>query len=317
MGWLGDGESYVNNQGETLASLTFSYQSGDRRDRRAVAAVVERALTDLEDGGYALAASPLQLTERGHAARLTGLSPSSVRRLELAIDRGRDGWMQGLVGASALTREASLQIAGLVYNAVEVFEYSLWMRRNGGSSANEKFDALMMFAQNTNDDYRSSDEFAADLALLASWISGDSYLDLARNAPVFTSASSLFGGENEPKRTSDATEYVGKLTYSACWVWSAVHVLASGLGLNLPIFIGRAIESGLPSEGATRLVQHGNVTRPTALAVSAVAGATWPATRNWIIGYDIEEDDELAITRLDRERLRELRQRLLLDGNPK
>jgi hypothetical protein len=59
------------------------------------------------------------------------------------------------------------------------------------------------------------------------------------------------------------------------------------------------------------------VTRPTALAVSAVAGATWPATRNWIIGYDIEEDDELAITRLDRERLRELRQRLLLDGNPK
>ena len=171
----------------------------------------------------------------------------------------------------------------------------------------------MAFAQNAIDDYRSSDEFAGDLDLLASWIAGDSYVDLARNAPVFKSASSLFGGEDEPKRTSDATKYVGELTYPACWVWSAVHVLAGGRGLNLPIFIGRAIESGLPSESATRLVQHGNLTRPTAMAISSIAGATWPATRDWIIDHDIEQDDELAITRLDRERLRELRQRLLLD----
>jgi hypothetical protein len=277
--------------------------------------VVARALTDLEDGGYALAASLFQLTERGYAARLTGLSLSSVMRLELAIERGRDGWMQGLLGTSGLAREACVQIAGLVYNAVEVFEHSLWMRRNAGSSADAKFEALMAFAQNSNDDYRSSDEFTADLDLLASWIAGDSYVDLARSAPIFKSASSLFGGEDEPKRTSDATEYVGKLTYPACWVWSAVHVLASDRGLNLPIFVGRAIESGLPSEGATRLVQHGNLTRPTAMAVSAIAGTTWLAARDWIIDHDIEQDDELAITRLDRERLRELRQRLLLDDS--
>jgi hypothetical protein len=119
-----------------------------------------------------------------------------------------------------------------------------------------------------------------------------------------SSASSLFGGEDEPKRTSDATEYVGKLTYPACWVWSAVHVLAGGRGLNLPTFIGRAIELGLPSEGATRLVQHGSLTRPTAMAISAIAGPTWSATRDWIIDHDTEQDDELAITRLDRERLR-------------
>jgi hypothetical protein len=163
MGWLGDGDSYVDDQAERLASLTFSFHSGDRKDRHAVTSVIARALTDLEDGGYALAASPFQLTERGHAARLTGLSPSSVMRLELAIERGRDGWMQGLVGTSALTREACVQIAGLVYNAVEVFEHSLWMRRNAGSTAAAKFETLMAFAKNSNDDYRFSDEFAATL----------------------------------------------------------------------------------------------------------------------------------------------------------
>jgi hypothetical protein len=310
MGWLGDGDSYVDGQAQRLAEQTFSYQSGDRRDQRAVVGVIADALSDLEQEGYAFAASPFQLTERGARARLTGLSGSTVKRLEQSVERGRNGWLLDLLGVDELSLEACSQISSFVFDSVEVFEHSLWLRRTVKSSAEARYQAIMTFADD-GDEHLTSEDFAADLDLFSSWISGYSYIDLARLAPTYPHAGSLFGGTAEDKRTSDATEYIGKLTYPAKWVWSAVHVLAEGIGPSLPNFIGSAIEYGVPSEAATRLIQQGFLTRPAALAITAQTGPSWAATRDWVQNAELVNDPIEGLTRLDHDRLLDLRDRLV------
>jgi hypothetical protein len=311
LGWLGDGESYVDNQAEVLAASTFSSQFGTRTEQQAVVDLIADSLADLEQRGYVLAASPYRLTASGQGARITGLSAPSVSRLEAAIERGRDGWLLDLVGVDALSRQSATHIARLLCEGLEVVEHSLWLRRVS-SNLVAKFEALVGFAAGDDTSYYQSGEYDADVDLLASWMLGASYVELARRAPVYSHAAALFGGSDEPKRTSDATEYVGKLTYPGGWVWSGARVLAGSLGETLPAFVRNSIEFGLPSEAATTLALRASLTRPAALAVSQVAGSSWQEVVAWLTGDTEEVLASLGLTTLDRERLIALRDNLIL-----
>ena len=96
------------------------------------------------------------------------------------------------------------------------------------------------------ENYYDSDEHETDIDLLSAWILGSSYADIAVIPPVYERSNALFGGKDKSKRTSDATEYIGKLTYPASWVWSGARVLAGSLGESFPNFIRDSIESGPP-----------------------------------------------------------------------
>ncbi len=312
MAWLGDADNYVDEQAGLLASKTFTFESGVSRDKRAVVGLFTQALEDLESQGYALAASPYRLTARGQNARLTGLSTASVARLEAAVDRGRSGWLQDLVDLERLTPDLATQLAQLLFEGVEVFEHSLWLRRNA-STADAKFEALRSFAEGRDESHQKDPEFESDVELLAEWILGAGYVDLARRAPTYNHANSLFGGTVEPKRTSDATEYIGKLTYPASWVWSGVIVLAGDLGQRMPAFLRQAIELGLPTEAATRLVSQGGLTRPAAIAITDLVGDNWAAVREWFQDPPPDEALPFQLTQLDLRRLRELQERVTQD----
>jgi superfamily II DNA/RNA helicase len=312
MGWLGDGASYVDQQASAFAAETFTASAGTSTQQRAVADLAAHALRSLEDAGYAKAASPLQLTQRGRAARLTGLSAPSVARLEAAIARGREGWLRDLVGVSELSADGASQIASLVFEASEVFQHSLYLKRAAKSDEAARLRILRAFSAREDSSYVDSEDFQADVELLSAWLMGESYVDLAERAPVYSHAGSLFGGSVAPKRTSDATEYIGKLTYPASWVWSAVQVLAGDLGEALPQYLRNSIESGVPSEAAAHLILHGHLTRPAALAVAARSGPSWHEAREWLTGDDVFTDPTLVLTRLDASRLEDLRDRLIV-----
>jgi hypothetical protein len=277
------------------------------RERNAVTELISTTLSDLETRGYAVATSPYRLTARGQNARLTGLSAPSVYRLERAIERGRDGWLQNLVGLRLISHDLATQIARLVYESVEVAEKSLWLRR-AGSSESAKYEALMRFTGG-DDRFSLSNDYSSEIELLSQWIIGSSFVEIARMAPVYENQNSLFGGTNEPKRTSDATEHIGRLTYPASWAWAGVRVLAGDLGESIPGFIRSAIEQGLPSEAATQLVAQAHVTRSAALAVTGITGPDWNAVIEWIGQFE-DELPNLGLTALDAERLAEFKDRL-------
>jgi hypothetical protein len=312
MGWLGDGDSYVDDQAGTLAAATFTWQFGDAFDRSRVTEVMVDALQDLEDHGLALAASPYRLTERGLGARLAGLAVPSVLRLEQAIGRSRDGWLRDLVDVVALTSDLTEQIASLLFESIEVVEHSLWLRRSAKTDS-AKLQALYSFGADNADAFERSDEYESDIALLAAWMSGASYLELAQIAPVYKHKASLFGGDDEAKRTSDATEYIGKLTYPASWTWSAAKVLAGELGDALPSFVRQSIELGLPTEGAAELAQRASVTRPAAISVTRVTGPSWRDVEEWLASDEAASLAGLGLTQSDAARMQTLRERLLTE----
>jgi hypothetical protein len=202
-------------------------------------------------------------------------------------------------------------MAQMAFQAAEVFEHSLYLRRSPGSRPADKLRALLGVALGEDESYLDSVEFSADVELLSAWICGESFIELARRAPTYSHASALFGGASEPKRTSDATEYIGKLTYAASWVWSAVQVLAGDLGDALPAHLRGAIELGVPTESAVGLISDGHLSRPGALAIARLAGDTWQDAVDWLTGDEAENHPSLLLTHLDRERLTDLRERLL------
>lgn len=309
MGWLGDGDSYVEDQALNFVAKTLSWQQASGPERVGIKSLVTDALDDLETRGYAHAASPYRLTARGRSARLTGLSAPTVSRLERAVGRGRDGWLLDLIGVRLLSPAMAEQLARLVLEGMEVVEESLWLRR-GASTESAKFEALAKLAAGEDREFYASAEYEIDVKLLTAWILGKSYRDIARMAPVYARANSLFGGTHEPKRTSDATEYIGRLTYPTSWVWTGARVLAGELNEALPSFVRDALAAGLPSQAATQLVALGSVTRPAAFAVTAMTGHDWPAVVDWLAS-DIQDDLQvMGLTSLDQERMLSLAERI-------
>jgi hypothetical protein len=117
----------------------------------------------------------------------------------------------------------------------------------------------------------------------------------------------------EHKRTSYATEYIGKITYPAGWAWSAAQVLLEGIEIELPGFMRDAIEFGVPSEAAAALVRIGHLTHSAALSVASMAGFQWEAARDWLTDEDHVSNAAHGLTGLDADRLRRLHEQLSLE----
>jgi len=311
LAWLADSSSYVANQASVLSERTFSYSQGSNYEKQTVLYIVDQILRNLEAGGYAAAGSPLRVTPVGSTAQLTGLSLPAVARLGAAVERGRDGWLSELATTQELTSALAEQIARLTFEAPEVFQHGLWFQRNAkGATA---LPSLYRFAYEGDTSHFDSDDYQLDITLFTNWMMGASYAQLAEVADEAPHVLSLFGGSDGPKRVSDATQYIGKLTYPASWVWSGAQIVAGDLGKSFPAFIRGAIEHGVPTESCVQLIELGRVTRAAALTVARLSGPSWAQAGAWLLGDGNVDDAALVLTHADTERLRLLRDRLEAD----
>ena len=309
MGWLGDGLSYVDNQASELASSTFTWRAGSESSKARITSSIAVGLSDLEQRGYALAASPYRLTDRGKAARLTGLGITSVARLERAIAHSSGGWLAEIADITEISETIATMIARLLFESVEITEQSLWLKRSSNNEA-VRAQYLANYANGAPVPDSSLEVHKAEISMMAAWIRGANLATIAAAGPRFTHASALFGGLEEWKRTSDAAQYLGNISYHAGWVWSGVRVLCSAHHqITTPKFIRDAVEYGLPSESATRVARFTGMTRPAALAISRAGGSDWDACRGWLESDDFEYMDDLALPLLDTERIIAMRER--------
>lgn len=310
MGWLGDGDSYHENQAGRLSTGTFTYQSGNNPERRYVEDLTQTVLESLEERGFAVAGSPYRLTDRGERARLTGLNSHSALRLETALDAGSTGWLPTLVDAVALSATQREQIARIIYESTETMAHSLWLRRaRKNDSARTTY--LAEFAQMRAHEHLDSEIFWAEANAMALWIAGEPLAAIAETMPIF-GRTGLFGSSDESSRVSDVAEFVSRIGYPGSWTWSAAQMLARQLhGLSSPSWISAAVEYGAPTETAVGLMRAGGLSRPGALLLAEALGPSW-AVAAATLGQDDSHD--LALAAVDQNRLQGLRAVLQQDG---
>ncbi|MFJ2757371.1 DEAD/DEAH box helicase [Nocardioides sp. NPDC087217] len=303
VGWLGDGDSYYPDQASRLAAATFTFQTGNSSHRQHVQDLTQDVLESLERDGFALAASPFRLTDRGKRARLTGMSTGSVTRIEEAIAAGVDGWLPALVDSVDLTLDQCSQVARTVYESTETMAQTLWLRREHKTEI-AKSAYLSSFAQNAAEEHVESEIFWAEVNALAMWMRGLDFASIAETMPTF-GRQGLFGSNNQSDRVSDVAEYVSKVGYPGSWTWSAAHTLANEIyELSLPTWIAGAVEYGASDETAVTLMRVGGISRPGALALSAELGPAWT-----LASEVLKEDDiyDATLSEVDQDRLEQLR----------
>jgi replicative superfamily II helicase len=311
LAWLSEGGSEVDDQARRLAERTLSWREHVGADRRVIVRTIDSALRDLERRGLALAASPYKATPLGRRVSLGGLSAPSAIRLNRALDRQRDGWLAELPGLHSISYRQAISLAALLFETTEVLEHGLWLKRNS-SRRNEDLDVLTQLCDGQMRWPYDHDLYSTDIELLALWISGSSYSEIADAAPVFPRVQSLFGGTEASKRSSDSAEYVGRLAYPAGWTWSAARVLLGDLGENLPAFLRHAVEQGAPNETACVLLSRAGVTRPAALKISQLFGSDWSLCVPQLLDFELQDAVAHGITESDRERLTRFSTRLRL-----
>jgi hypothetical protein len=304
MAWLGEGRSYVDDQAEALASLTLSWADGGEYRKRRITELIDASIRDLEERGLAVAGSPYQLTPFGGRARLTGLSAPTVSRLGDRVAEASEDWLSDLIFATEISSDLATSISRLLFQSFEMLEGGLWLRK---IRQGDRLGAVQSLAAGAIPWPEGDPAFEADVSLLASWIRGNSYAAISRQAPTAESKRSIFGSEDDSARVSDAAEYLGKLTYPAAWVWSAVRVLAGALGESLPVFIRDAIELGVPSEGAVRFINDVGLSRPGALLLTSRSGASWSQAVEWLRFANDWQFRDLRLTKLDLQRLNSFR----------
>lgn len=303
LAWLGEGGSGIDRQSESIMECSLTGATGNIRERSNVVSLFDQCLVELEEKGLARSASPYRLTDTGRRARLTGLSVPSILRLQNALTEARNGLLASLMGAAELSERQCRALARLLLESTEVLTHSLWMKRTARNDADMLTELFLRGEGRRNWPY-ADEMFETDIILIGLWLQGASYSEIADEAPVFKSTSSLFGGNDPSKRASDAAEYIGKLSYPAAWTWSAVKVLAGVEAERLPDFIRHSIEYGVPSETATRLIGKG-MSRRGAIHVASVVGPRWNSDVAELLG----ETDEETVTNLstaDRVRLSRL-----------
>lgn len=306
LGWLGDGNSYHEDQAVALASGTYTHHSGNTSDRRYVENLTETVFNSLERRGFAVAGSPYRLTERGERARMTGLSTHSVVRLETALNAGVNGWLPTLADAYTLEMAQLEQIARTVFESTETMMNSLWLRRtHSGERARTSY--LTAFASMRAEEHLGSDIFWAEVNALALWIAGESLADIADTMPTF-GRTGLFASSEPSSRVSDVAEYTSRIGYPGSWTWAAAQTLAREMhGLNAPMWTSAAVEYGAPTETAVSLMRWGGLSRPGALQLSRDVGPAWAAAAD-----TLRQDDsyDAQLTAWDQSRLESVRAQL-------
>jgi replicative superfamily II helicase len=287
---------------EWFASRTLSELTATARERRQVRSTIANVLEELERfnliqiGTETVATTPL-----GESVRLAGLSPVSCLRIVRAVTTGPSAWIDDLVNCSELSGDASRSLSDLLMQTEEMVAESLWLRRTQ-SDQRMRLALIQDLSIGAQPWPEEDGVFAIDKAILANWIEGSSYSEIADLVPLGGRANALFGGTDPLKRASDAAEQIGRITYPASWAYGAMKNLLPN-GNSLPGWIRTAVESGTPSETAATLVSDHQMTRAGAIAVGNYLPSDWSQGYAALHELPQSEFDPVPLTALDRERL--------------
>jgi hypothetical protein len=297
LAWLGEGGDAVENQAATLAARTFTWATGTRQQRRDIVATIDRALHYLEGQGLIAAGSPYRLTASGEHARLAGLSVRSCQRLTARLARTDHALIAGLSESVSLGPAECQALSRLLFDAVEVIEQGLWLRRRYTDERSRT--AVIVGLENGEISWPDDDElFQGDVALLAGWLQGASFADLGTLAPSFNRG--LFSASDSALRASDAAELLGRLSYPASWAMNAIRVLTD---IVLPAWLGPAIELGVPSHTATALIRERGLSRDGAMRLAGHLPPHWHEAQAVLQDLAQESAREFGLTRADAARL--------------
>ncbi|WP_439662095.1 DEAD/DEAH box helicase [Lentzea sp. HUAS TT2] len=308
LAWIGEAGNQLEDQPLALSNATLT----SRRDPRAAQSVrllVDRALRQLEDEGLARSASPYALTDLGSRSRIAGLCSFSCLRLDQLVRNAYTPLFDSLVGATEVSDEQAIEIARLCLSSIESLQHSLWLKvRFPSTEASEA--ALREIVDGTRPWPLSDEMFQSDVQLLSRWIRGASYTELGQIAPVVQGNNGLYRGTNVSKRSSDASEYLGRLALPTSWTWSASKAMLGDANDLIPPFIRQCIEQGVASETASKLVNICGVTRNGANLVADTLGTEWLVARSSLEHLDDNSLQSLSVSTLDARRIAELRERL-------
>jgi hypothetical protein len=300
LAWLGEPDSHGDDQARRLAASTLSGATSRPSDNRAVVRLFDRTLETLEDRGLARAASPYRLTDAGERARLAGLGAFSCVRLRNAISNWPGGFLTDLVGVSALDDEFASAIATTLFEAEEVLEGGLWLRRVASTEA-ERVAVTRSLRSGRRSWPYEDENFIADTAMLTAWIRGDAYEALGRIPPIFRRG--MFGGTDAGKRAADAAELLGRLSYPAAWTWSAVSAMLGVAGESLPPWIRRSIEYGVPGHVGVELIEQVGLTRSGAVAAASLVSSDWDRAADALMDLALDDLAPGLVADSDLERL--------------
>lgn len=302
LAWIGEQGSEVEDQAETLARSTLSWET-TRADRRpAVVNTIGRILASLEQRELVVANSPYRLTRTGKQARLAGLSPSTCRRIsQLAAQPNSPFLFHELEFASSLSVQTAELLARSAFQSLELLECSLWLRR---INAQERVRVEIL--REIGSGYRAwpldEELFRTDVALLAAWIRGASFPELAERAPSFPRG--LFADAELSARTGDAADYIGEISSKAGWVWSGIAVMLGDRFPAIPSWIRRGIESGVFTETAVELMSRADVSRFGALALGANLPSDWNRAKAQLLEMSSSDSEQIGLSQADVLRLR-------------
>jgi hypothetical protein len=201
---------------------------------------------------------------------------------------------------SRIGTRAADAIARLLLESEEVLEWSLWFRRASvGSRDEEKAALLRNLAHGQLTWPREDSVYEADAAMLAAWLRGAGFRELAQLAPVFPGRG-LFSSEDPGVRSSDAAEQLGRLSYPASWTWSAALAMWGSDGERAPSWIRRAIEWGVSSASAVELMSRLRISRDSATLLASRLGAEPEPAMDGLTELSEEDLIQLGLPRADR-----------------
>jgi hypothetical protein len=300
LAWLGEGGSDEGDQARRIAERTFSWSVTDDSRRGRIIRLFDDAFEQLELRDLVRAASPYRLTGQGRRARLTGLSGATCQRLSRMIETDQASWLNDLADTKTIDAPLARSIARLLFQSEEVLEQGLWLRRLPGDERVK----LSVFLQLVNGQrvWPDGDElFEADVDLLAAWMVGATYSELAALAPRFTRGH--FSGAAEEDRTADAAEWIGRIAYPAGWCWSGIRVLLGGDEERIPAWMRSGIEFGVPTESCAQLVLGTGISRSGAVTLGRLLPSTWVEARDRLSDLAYEDFRGAGLTEGDASRI--------------
>lgn len=292
LAWVGDSGSYRDNQAEFLASRTFSALTEPQALQVALTRVITASLERLAASGFVHAGSPYEVTPIGSRARLSGMAPESCRRLMAAVSSpALMEMLLSLPGSHSLDLTIARGVARGVYETLEVLQHGLWFRRSTGTD--ERKVQVLKSLQSGEHPWPYDDElYWTDVEMLARWINGESYEKLGEIPPVF-GGSGLFGKDDVGARAADAADQMGRVAYPAGWAWSSILAMA-GLRTTVPGWVRRAVQLGVPTETAVRLIDAVPLSRQGAIRMAVATEANWENARDLIQVMAMTGDVQLS-----------------------
>lgn len=298
LAWLGEGGDATDDQARALAAQTFTWATGTPQQQGQVVAALNGLLRYLEGQGLIVAGSPYRLTASGARARLAGMSVRSCLRLAASVAGPARQLLAGIEGTVELNPDECRALARLAFDAVEVVEQGLWLRR---TYRDERSRAAAVFAlENAAINWPDDDAiFQADVALLAGWLRGVGLPDLGALAPSFDRG--IFSKAASADRASDAAELLGRLSYPASWAMNAVRAMADDL--TLPGWLSAAVQLGIPSQTGVALITERGLSRDGALRLARHLPPQWNEARPALDDIGEAAAREIGLTRADAARL--------------